>query len=340
VALAHLSLELANAARREVAHHAATAIERLLTVLQQPVHHKRGFPALLGSHAGVGGGNGSHVFLFPVFRPDVRALALPQGGWGPSTQRRMARSGIRLPDVFFVVTSLVGERHSPLPRLRCHSLRNPVYRSAFVPLHAEFPKALLQRQRGMSEEELIGEIRKGGRAMHLALRVLYDTTGPHMVRFFVYQGVPADEAQDILQETLVKVVRKVDTYQGEGTARAWIWQIARNCLVDHQRAAGRVAEHVVAVNDEQWDVLVETTPGPADCAVGETADECVSLGLDDFAGRMPERALVLTLQMDGMSITEIAERIGRTTRATTVYLSECRKKVEPFIAHCVELLPS
>lgn len=192
----------------------------------------------------------------------------------------------------------------------------------------------------MSEEELIGEIRKGGRALHLALRVLYDTTGPHMVRFFVYQGVPADEAQDILQETLVKVVRKVDTYQGEGTARAWIWQIARNCLVDHQRAAGRAAEHVVAVNDEQWDVLVETTPGPADCAVWETADECVSRGLDDFAGRMPERALVLTLQMDGMSISEIAERIGRTVRATTVYLSECRKKVEPFIAHCAELLPS
>jgi RNA polymerase sigma factor (sigma-70 family) len=192
----------------------------------------------------------------------------------------------------------------------------------------------------MSEEELIGEIRKGGRAMHRALRTLYDTTGAHMVRFFAYHGVSADEAQDILQETVVRVVRKVDTYKGDSTARAWIWQIARNCLVDHQRAAGRAAEHVVAVNDEQWDVLVEITPAPAECLVGETADECVSRGLDDFAGRMPERALVLTLQMDGMSITEISERIGRTVRATTVYLSECRKKVEPFIAHCAELLPS
>jgi RNA polymerase sigma factor (sigma-70 family) len=192
----------------------------------------------------------------------------------------------------------------------------------------------------MSEEELVGEIRKGGRAMHLALRVLYESTGPHMVRFFVYQGVPADEAQDILQETLVKVVRKADTYKGEGTARSWIWQIARNCLADHQRASGRASEHLVAVNDEQWDTLVETTPAPAECVAGETADECVSRGLDSFADRMPERAVVLTLQMDGMSIAEIAERIGRTVRATTVFLSECRKKVEPFIAHCAELLPS
>ncbi len=176
--------------------------------------------------------------------------------------------------------------------------------------------------------------------MHLALRVLYDTTGLHMVRFFVYQGVPADEAQDILQETLVKVVRKADTYTGAGTARSWIWQIARNCLADHQRAAGRESEHLVAVNNEQWDTLVETTADPTECLAGETADECVSRGLEIFADRMPERAVVLTLQMDGMSIAEIAERIGRTVRATTVYLSECRKKVEPFIAHCAELLPS
>ncbi len=176
--------------------------------------------------------------------------------------------------------------------------------------------------------------------MHLALRALYETTGLHMLRFFAYQGVPADEAQDILQETLLRVVRKVDTYQGEGTARAWIWQIARNCLVDHQRAAGRASEHMVAVNDEQWDTLVETTPAAPDCHLGETADECVARGLDAFAGPMPLRALVLTLQMDGMSITEIAERIGRTVRATTVFISESKKKVEPFIAHCAELLHS
>jgi RNA polymerase sigma factor (sigma-70 family) len=188
----------------------------------------------------------------------------------------------------------------------------------------------------MSEEELIGEIRKGGRAMHLALRVLYDTTRLHMIRFFVYQGVPSDQAEDIFQETLIKVVRKADTYKGEGTARSWIWQIARNCLADHQRVAGRAAEHFVAVNDEQW----ETAPAPPECIAGETADECVSRGLDSFADRMPERALVITLQMDGMSIAEIAKRIDRTVRATTVYLSECRKKVEPFIAHCAELLPS
>jgi DNA-directed RNA polymerase specialized sigma24 family protein len=131
----------------------------------------------------------------------------------------------------------------------------------------------------MSEEDLIRDIARGGRAGDLALRSLYDGSGRHMLRFFVYSGVSGDEAKDILQETLVKLVRYAGTYNGDGAARAWMWQIARNCLADHQRRAGRLAEHVVAVDDEQWEYIADTRASPADCGPGETADECVAKGL-------------------------------------------------------------
>ncbi len=192
----------------------------------------------------------------------------------------------------------------------------------------------------MSEEEVIREIRKGGRAADAALRALYDGCARHMLRFFVYNGVSGDEAKDILQETLVRVVRHVDSYNGDGAARSWIWQIARNCLTDYQRRSGRWSELVVAVDDEQWDRIAETHASPAACAPGETVDECVSRGLEAFGAQMPERALALTLQMDGLSIAEIGERLGRTAAATKEYLSQCRKKIQPFIAHCAELMVS
>ena len=82
----------------------------------------------------------------------------------------------------------------------------------------------------MFEEEIVREICKGGQARDSALRALYDSCAQHMLRFFVYHGASTDEAQDILQETFLKVVRKADTYLGDGAARSWIWQIARNCL--------------------------------------------------------------------------------------------------------------
>jgi DNA-directed RNA polymerase specialized sigma24 family protein len=60
--------------------------------------------------------------------------------------------------------------------------------------------------------------------------------------------------------------------------------------------------------------------------------------LEKFNRVEPERAMVLMLQMDGLSIDEIGLRIGRTMAATKEYLSQCKKKIQPFIAHCTDLL--
>ncbi len=213
----------------------------------------------------------------------------------------------------------------------------------------------------------------------------YQTTAQPMLRFFVYRGgVSGDEAKDVLQETFVKIVRSADSFSGDGTAKAWIWQVARNCLIDHQRKQmqikheiatakanparkaaeegaktstrdgvkvteypyvkptvdnmkGSLGEHETAVNDEQWARLEETTAAPVS-GTPHAVDECVAAGLGQFSSREPERAYVLMMQMDGMSIDDIGQRIGRTVAATKEYLSQCKKKIQPYIAHCTELL--
>ena len=192
----------------------------------------------------------------------------------------------------------------------------------------------------MTEEDIIKLIRAGGKAMDAGVKALYDSAAQPMLRFFVYRGASSDDAKDILQETFIKIVRSAGSYSGQGEAKSWIWQIARNCLIDHQRKQGSLANHETAVNDEQWESLAQTTPDPnaTSCAVPGSVDECVSAGLDQFSRREPERALVLTLQMDGMSIEEIGLRIGRTIAATKEYLSQCKKKIQPYIAHCTDLL--
>lgn len=192
----------------------------------------------------------------------------------------------------------------------------------------------------MTEEDIIKLIRAGGKAMDAGVKALYDTTAQPMLRFFVYRGTSGDEAKDILQETFIKIIRSAGSYSGQGEAKSWIWQIARNCLIDHQRKQGSLANHETAVNDEQWESLAQTTPDPnaTSCAVPGSVDECVSAGLDQFNRREPERALVLMLQMDGMSIGDIGLRIGRTIAATKEYLSQCKKKIQPYIAHCTDLL--
>ena len=86
---------------------------------------------------------------------------------------------------------------------------------------------------------------------------------------------------------------------------------------------------------------IEATPDP----VGEkfpskyeTVDDCVDQGLQKFAKDQPERAYVLQLQMEKVSIEEIAVQIGRTAMATKSYLYECRGKLKPYVDECWEMV--
>lgn len=191
----------------------------------------------------------------------------------------------------------------------------------------------------MAEDEIIKSICKGGKALDAAVRALYSSAAQPMLRYFVYRGgISSDEAEDVLQETFIKIVRSAASFSGDGPAKAWIWQIARNCLNDLLRKKASVGVYQVTFDDDQWETLGQTAPAPVPCVPGVSVDECVSGGLDEFAKKMPDRAYVLTMQMDGLSIEEIGNQIGRTVAASKEYLSQCRKKLQPFIAHCTELL--
>lgn len=242
----------------------------------------------------------------------------------------------------------------------------------------------------MTEEEIITLIRAGGKALDAGVKALYQSMAQPMLRFFVHQGVSGEDAKDVLQETLVKIVRNSEGFGGSGTAKAWMWQVARNCLIDHKRKganlqpsayenelveskASSVAEIRIngsteernglqvttfqyagkpvtnerrrlttSVSDAEWQHIEKTEASPGfEAFVDErSAEQCVSEGLDAFSKQEPERSYVLMMQMDGSSIEEIGQLIGRTVAATKEYLSQCKKKIQPFIAHCNELLPT
>jgi DNA-directed RNA polymerase specialized sigma24 family protein len=63
-------------------------------------------------------------------------------------------------------------------------------------------------------------------------------------------------------------------------------------------------------------------------------EECVQAGLEDFAADFPDRAEVLSMQMEGESIESIARRGGRTVNAMKTFISQCKIKLRPYIQHC------
>lgn len=93
-------------------------------------------------------------------------------------------------------------------------------------------------------------------------------------------------------------------------------------------------KHSAEVNDGESSLIHDTTMRRNQLEV----DLCVSNGIKDFCAEHPDRGDVLIHQMDGESIESIARRKDKTTAAMKEYLSQCRKKLKPFIEHCYALI--
>jgi RNA polymerase sigma factor (sigma-70 family) len=183
-------------------------------------------------------------------------------------------------------------------------------------------------------------IRAGGSARNAGVRALFDGSGREMLRFFIHHGVSPTDAEDVLQDTFIKIIRGANSYSGQGNAQSWFWQVARNCMTDFLRKKGAYSERYVPFDDEHGNFPGSVAQSDGSGTLELTVDECVSNGIDAFAKDHADRAYALTLQMDGTSIEHIASVIGRTAAATKQYLSQCRKKLEPYVVRCTELLTS
>jgi len=183
----------------------------------------------------------------------------------------------------------------------------------------------------MTDEQIIELICTGGEINHrMALNAFYERWAIEMKGFFVSQGLTVDDAADVLQESVVKIWRNAGQYNGRGGARSWMWGIARNALIDQLRR--RRSRPEVDLDEEIEKSLV------APIEIENTANDCVDEGLKSFELVDCERAYALQLWVAEMDLQDIADRIGRSYGATRTYLTECRKKLRPFIEPCFELL--
>ena len=124
-------------------------------------------------------------------------------------------------------------------------------------------------------------------------------------RLVLSLGASADDAEDAVQECFLAAWRSAGTFRGGGSARGWLFTIARNAVRrQHRRRAGEPARH---------DSLEELGS-----AAGWGADEDFTHQLEvremlDWAlARIPaeEARVVLLRDVEGFSGEEVAAALG------------------------------
>jgi RNA polymerase sigma-70 factor (ECF subfamily) len=122
-------------------------------------------------------------------------------------------------------------------------------------------------------------------------------------------GFAAEEAEDVVQETLLAIHLKRHTWDASLPLGPWVRAIARNKLIDAMRRRGR-RDHVPI--DDVIDTLAsdaaEPTPIPG--------------RLDEHLQSLPDRqqSVVRAISLDGASIRETATRLNMSEGAVRVAL--------------------
>lgn len=141
--------------------------------------------------------------------------------------------------------------------------------------------------------------------------------GADLLRYF-RRRVPAEDAADLLAETGMSAWRRVsDLPADDEGARRWLFTIAHNTFLNHQRGQRRR----LALADRLRDVVVRADE------VGSPADDGVEVR--DAIARLPSHLaeIVRLVHWDGLTIVEVAEVIGMSPSTTRARYQHARAEL-------------
>jgi RNA polymerase sigma-70 factor (ECF subfamily) len=190
----------------------------------------------------------------------------------------------------------------------------------------------------MNPEQYLAWIAQGGIQGERGLKQLFDLYAARIKTFYRRRGCSDEDAADLLQETFIKVFRSAGQFRSDAKVSTWIWSITRNCLIDHWRAKDPASslDALMEEGDSEWELAVGSVE-PAH----ESLDlsNCVQQAFLEFAGRHPGNAQALQLAtVEGWTMEELGEFLGRTANATKEFVSQCKKRLKPFLQRCKEFL--
>jgi RNA polymerase sigma-70 factor (ECF subfamily) len=115
-------------------------------------------------------------------------------------------------------------------------------------------------------------------------------------------------AEDMLQETFLRIHRRLDSLQDAERLGAWVTTIARHVLLDHARRRAARPEH----HGDAGEAVLDGTPS-GDEATGSAGARPLAW-VADAIDALPEtyREAVRLSELEGLTGAQVAERLGLT----------------------------
>jgi len=144
------------------------------------------------------------------------------------------------------------------------------------------------------------------------------------LRLFILKKVNNEAlADDLLQETFIRIHSKIDTLRDDSKVQSWVFQVARHIINDHFRknnllAVGEVPETIDSEEE-------------SDEAMTETIRDMVHF-LNDLSDQ--DCQAICRVELEGASIKEYAEIAGISYTAAKTRVARARHKLSDLLMNC------
>lgn len=159
----------------------------------------------------------------------------------------------------------------------------------------------------------------------VSINQVWDDFTTQLRRFIAGRIQNEADADDILQEVFIKIHRSIDRLEDQSKLQAWVYQIARNAIIDYYRKS----EQAVEAPGELPEVLTE---GSSE----EEVEAEVATWLQPMMEELPEKyreALHLT-EIQGLTQKEMAERLNISLSGAKSRVQRAREKLKGVLLEC------
>jgi RNA polymerase sigma-70 factor, ECF subfamily len=155
-----------------------------------------------------------------------------------------------------------------------------------------------------------------------AFRALFERHKDTVYSIALRYSGDANVAQDIAQDTFLKLFSAIGNFRGEANFQSWLYRMVVNCCFDQKRKARRLMPLV-----EQ---LVAMIQAPGANALDEILRSEMSAHVRSVVGNLPpEQRMVIVLRYtQGLSYDEIAEILGCSSGTIASRLNRVHKVLE------------
>ena len=160
---------------------------------------------------------------------------------------------------------------------------------------------------GPSDGDLVLRARAGDRE---AFRTLVERYQRKIAALALGMLRNRDDAQDIVQETFTKAYQHLDRFKGDSSFYTWLYRIAVNLCVDHQRRDTKQQLAPLDLDDRNEGAPLPLPDGPRpDQPFERTHDTEIAQGVRAAINELTpdHRAVILLREVEGLSYAEISE---------------------------------